>query len=228
MDPRLLVAHTVKLVILATLVGLYARGRSRRCYAVVAYLWFALIGNSMTTFWPRVFFNFDFWVLRQAVFDFLKLAIGVEIAVRAFAAFPGARAAWERLVAVAVVIGTTLAMVFVPHAPTYGIVFARQPHVVAATVWLFTITALVVVYYKIPIDPWHRAILLGLTPYQFVFTTIVAMMAELGTPMFAGLSIIDSGAYLLLMGWWAQSAWRPEEAIEASAETRRLLQLERV
>ncbi len=118
-------------------------------------------------------------------------------------------------------------MVFVPHAPTYGILFARQPHVVAATVWFFTITALVVVYYKIPIDPWHRAILLGLTPYQFVFTTIVAMMVQLGTPMFAGLSIIDSGAYLLLMGWWAQCAWRPEEAIEASAETRRLLQLER-
>lgn len=222
-----MIGHAVKVAIVATLIGLYVTGRSRRCYSLVAYLWVALIGNCLTTFWPSVFFNLDFWVRRQALFDVLKLAIGVEVAVRAFAAFPGARAAWDRLVAIAMVVGTTIVVVSVPHAPTEGILFARQPHIVAATVWLFTITALVIVYYRIPVDPWHRAILLGLTPYQAIFTTVVTMMAQLGAPTFPGLGIIDSGAYLLMMGWWAQCAWRPEEALDVSPEMRRLLQLER-
>ena len=39
---------------------------------------------------PERFFNASFWVLKQGVYDLLKMAIAIELAWRAFAAFPGA------------------------------------------------------------------------------------------------------------------------------------------
>jgi len=204
MDPRLLIGHAVKVVLVAALAGLYVRGRSGRGLAIVAYLWAALLGNSLTTFWPDVFFNYEFWMRRQALFDVLKLLVGIEIALRAFRVFPGARAAWERSLAASLVVATTVAFWFLPRDAPYSVLFAHQPQIIAGTVWLFTVTSLVIVHYRIPIDPWHRAILLAFVPYQLVFTTAIAVM----------------------IAYWAQTAWRREEPLEVSPATRRALQLE--
>ena len=53
------------------------------------------------------------------------------------------------------------------------------PQIIAATVWLFTLTSLVIVHYRIPIDPWHRAILISFVPYQLVFTTALTTIKGL-------------------------------------------------
>jgi hypothetical protein len=226
MDPRLLIGHAVKVVLVAALAGLYARGRSGRCLAIVAYLWTALLGNALTTFWPDVFFNYGFWVRRQALFDVLKLLVGIEVAIRAFRIFPGARATWERLLAASVVVATTSAFWFLPRETPEDAFFAPQPQIVAATVWLFTITALVIVHYRIPVDPWHRAILLAFVPYHLVFTTAIAVMRNLGTSVHPAMGLIDGMAYLVLLAYWAQTAWRSDEPLEVSPATRRALQLE--
>jgi hypothetical protein len=226
MDPRLLIGHAVKVVLVAVLFGLYARGRSGRCLTIVAYLWAALLGNSLTTLWPDVFFNYEFWMRRQALFDVLKLLVGVEIALRAFRVFPGARATWERLLAASVVVATTAAFWFLPREAPYGVVFAHQPQTIAATVWLFTVTSLVIVHYRIPVDPWHRAILLALVPYQLAFTTSIAVMRNLGASLHPAMGLLDSTAYLVMVAYWAQTAWRHEAALDLSPAARRTLQLE--
>jgi hypothetical protein len=226
MDSRLLIGHAVKVVLVLALVGLYARGRSGRCHAMVAYLWAALLGNALTTFWPDIFFNYAFWMRRQALFDVLKLLIGVEIALRAFRVFPGARAAWESLLAASVLIATTFGFWFLPRDAPYGVVFVHQPQIIAASVWLFTITSLVIVHYRIPIDPWHRAILLAFVPYLLVFTTVLTAMNNLGVAIDPAMGFLDSAAYLVLVAYWAQAAWRREEPLEISPATRRALQLE--
>jgi hypothetical protein len=226
MDSRLLIAHAVKVVLVAALAGLYVRRRSGRCHAMVAYLWAALLGNSLTTFWPDIFFNYGFWIRRQALFDVLKLLIGVEIAFRAFRVFPGARATWERLLAASVVVATTLAFWFLPSEVPNGVFFAQQPQIIAAAVWLFTVTSLVIVHYRIPVDPWHRAILLAFVPYLLVFSTAIAVMRNLGESIHPAMGFLDSAAYLVLVAYWAQTAWRREEPLEISAATRRALQLE--
>jgi hypothetical protein len=228
MDPRLLIGHAVKVVLVAALVGLYMRGRSGRCLAIVAYLWAALLGNSLTTFWPEVFFNYEFWMRRQALFDVLKLLVGVEVALRAFRIFPGARATWEGLLAASIVVATTFGFWFLPRDPPYGVLFAHQPQIIAGTVWLFTVTSLVIVHYRIPIDPWHRAILLSFVPYQLVFTTVLTTIKSLGVSLHPAMSFLDSAAYLVLVAYWAQTAWRREEPLEVSPATRRALQLEGV
>jgi hypothetical protein len=226
MDPRLLIGHAVKVLLVAALAGLYARGRSGRSLAIVAYLWAALLGNSLTTFWPQVFFNYDFWMRRQALFDVLKLLVGVEIALRAFRVFPGARATWERLLAATVVVATTAAFWFLPRDAPPGVSFAHQPQIIAGTVWLFTITSLVIVHYRIPIDPWHRAVLLAFVPYQLVFTTAITIMQGLGGSVHPAMGFLDGAAYLVMIAYWAQTAWRREEPLEVSPATRRALQME--
>jgi len=226
MDSRLLIGHAVKVLLVAALAGLYLRGRSGRCLAIVAYLWAALLGNALTTFWPDIFFNYEFWMRRQALFDVLKLLVGVEIALRAFRIFPGARATWERLLAASIVVATTLGFWFLPRDAPYGVLFAHQPQIIAGTVWLFTITSLVIVHYRIPIDPWHRAILLSFVPYQLVFTIVLTAIRSLGVSLHPAMSFLDSAAYLVLIAYWAQTAWRREEPLEVSPATRRALQLE--
>jgi hypothetical protein len=226
MDSRLLIGHAVKVAVVAALLGLYVRGRAQRSLALVAYLWTALLGNSLTTFWPDVFFTYEFWVRRQALFDILKLLVGVEVALRAFRIFPGARAAWERLLAASAVVVTTSAFWFLPREGSSDVIFAHQPQIVAATVWLFTITSLVIVHYRIPIDPWHRAILLAFVPYQLVFTTTMTVARNLGTSVLPAMGLLDATAYLVMITYWAQAAWRREESLEISPATRRALQLE--
>ena len=226
MDPRILIGHAVKVALVAALAGLYVRGRSGRSHAMVAYLWAALVGNSLTTFWPDVFFNYEFWMRRQALFDVLKLLVGIEVALRALRLFPGARATWERLTAASVLGATTSAFWFLPRDAPYSVLFAHQPQIIAGTVWLFTLTALVVVHYRIPLDPWHRAILLGFVPYQLVFTTAIAVMTKGGVSLHPAMGFVDSAAYLVMVTYWAQTAWRPEEALDVSPATRRAMQLE--
>ena len=226
MDPRLLIGHAVKVLLVGALAGLYLRGRSGRCLTIVAYLWAALLGNALTTFWPDVFFNYEFWMRRQALFDVLKLLVGVEIALRAFRVFPGARATWERLLAASVVVATTLGFWFLPRDAPYDVLFAHQPQIIAGTVWLFTLTSLVIVHYRIPIDPWHRAILISFVPYQLVFTTVLTTIKGLGVSLHPAMSLLDSAAYLFLAAYWAQTAWRRDVPLEISPATRRALQLE--
>jgi hypothetical protein len=163
---------------------------------------------------------------RQALFDVLKLLVGVEIALRAFRVFPGARATWERLLAASVVVATTLGFWFLPRDAPYVVLFAHQPQIIAATVWLFTVTSLVIVHYRIPIDSWHRAILISFVPYQLVFTTAIAVMKNLGASIHPAMGFLDSAAYLFLVAYWAQTAWRRDVPLEISPATRRALQLE--
>ena len=40
------------------------------------------------------------------------------------------------------------------------------------------------------------------------------------------MGFLDSAAYLVLIAYWAQTAWRREEPLEISPATRRALQLE--
>ena len=180
MDPRLVLGHAVKVVLVATLVGLYVRGRSRRSLALVAYLWAALLGNSLTTFWPGR-------LLQLRVLDApagpLRRAQAPGRHRDRPARLPdlpgrarrlGEAARGQRGVA------TTAGFWFLPRDPPYGVLFAHQPQIIAATVWLFTITSLVIVHYRIPIDPWHRAILLAFVPYLLVFTTALAAINTLG------------------------------------------------
>ena len=188
-DLQLLVAHLVKLGLVALLAGMVLRGRIGLCWAFGAYVLAILVGNTLVTLAPERFYTPAFWVLKQGVYDALKMAIAIELAWRAFAAFPGA---WRtaRAMLLALLAASTLSLAWLTPR-SYDTLWQWQPGVVTAAVWLLTATALLVVFYQIPIGEWQRAIMLGLAPYLLVFVTLLSLLRRNGWAMRAEVGLVD-------------------------------------
>jgi hypothetical protein len=208
---ELFVAHAVKLALLALLLGMLWRGRVRQCWSFGAYVIAILAGNTLVSLWPARFLIPSFWIFKQTVYDSLKLAIALELLYRTLKAFPGTwRAA--RLVVLALLSVSAIALVLLATSSSYLALWEWQPSVVTAAVWLLTATALLVMWYQIPVQDWPRAILLGFTPYLLVFLTLVDLLRRHGWNLNRRIGIVDSLAYLALVVFWARAAWRHEPA----------------
>jgi len=201
-------SHAVKLALVAVLAGLVARGRARLCWSFAAYLVAILVGNSLASLWPSHFYTPGFWVLKQAVYDALKMAVALELAWRAFEAFPGAMRTARRTLLV-LLGASTLVLAALTPSSSYANLWDWQPSSVTAALWLLTATALLVVWYQVPVHDWQRAILLGLAPYLLVFVTVLDLLKRRGWPaLHATAGVVDSVAYLCLLSFWAWAAWR--------------------
>jgi len=100
---------------------------------------------------------------------------------------------------------------------SYETFWEWQPGVVTAAVWLLAATALLVVFYQVPIGDWQRAIMLGLAPYLLVFVTLLSVLRRHGWALRAEVGLVDSLAYLGLVLFWAHAAWRRDGAALSSA-----------
>ena len=208
---NLALAHAVKLALLVAFVGVLARGRVRQCWAFPLYLLIVFVTNLLGSFWPERFFTPEAWIAYQAAFDALKMAIVLELAWRAFTVFPGAMRS-ARVVLLALLAASTVAIAFFTPPSSYATVWEFQPSIVAGTLWLLTATALLVVWYQIPIHDWQRAIMLGFAPYLLVFVVTLDMLRRHGWSAGGSAGLLDQSAYLALIVFWAWSAWRPDSA----------------
>lgn len=218
---QLVLAHLVKGALLALLVGIVVRRRARLCWSFVGYVVVVLLGNVLVSSWPATFYTAWFWVLKQAVYDLAKVVVAVELAYRAFRAFPGARVV-ARAVLFGVLALSTLGITLTAGGSYYSRA-SWQPGIVAGTIWLFTATALAVAWYHLPIHPWQRAIMLGFAPYLLVLVTLLDVLARRGWALREELGMLDSAAYLVLVLWWAVSAWRPKPALAPASGLERLV-----
>ena len=212
-------SHAVKLALVAVLAGLVARGRGRLCWSFAVYLVAILVGNSLASLWPSRLYTPEFWVLKQGVYDALKMAVALELAWRAFEAFPGAmrtaRVAMLSLLAI-----STLSLGALTRPSSYMTLWDWQPRITTAALWLLTATALLVVWYQVPVHDWQRAIMLGLAPYLLVFVTLLDLLGRRGWTARSEIGVIDSAAYLALAAFWAWAVWRRDSATPLAAGTR--------
>jgi len=221
-DWQVLVAHAVKILVLLTLAGIAARHRARLCWSFLAYLITILVCNSLISLWPDTFFVSWFWMLKQALYDCLRLAIAVELAYRTFQAFPGAQATARRMV-FALLAVTSLALIGVPSGLSAGspalysaALQEWEPRVMTGTIWLMNGLAVLVVWYRVPIHAYHKAILLGFVPFLLVFTTLLRLLQIYGWEVLPLVQSAEPAAFLLLMAWWAYAAWEPERVSDVS------------
>ena len=206
--------HTVAvlgIVALAMLLlGIVRRGCSTRCVSFSLYVTAVLVPSVLMTFWPARFYRWDFYALQEATHAVLKFAIALELTARVFARFPGAIAAARKahLVVVSLTLLTVLALP--SWAPAYGIVLGEiQPRILNGTTWLLAAIAGLVLWYRIPIDPVHKGILLGLAPYLVVFTVGFNAIKSLGWDH--PLSHAHTVAYLLVLLYWNRMVWVTRE-----------------
>jgi len=218
-EAQWIVAQLAKVSLLALLVAMAMRGRLALCWTLTAYVVATLVGNSLATFWPHRFFTPAFWILKQGVYDSLKVGIALELAWRVFSAFPGA---WRvaRILIVVLLGASTVALVWLTPHSSYNNVWEWQPSVVTAQVWLFTSLALLIVVYQIPIGEWHRAIVVGFAPYLLVSVTLMNLLERRGARFRQAVGLLDSIAFVGLIMLWTYAAWRQEEPAREAVRVR--------
>lgn len=212
---QLLVANLVRTAVLLIFVGLIVRRRSHLCWSFTLYLAAILAGNSMVSFWPERFYVRWFYILKETVYNVLTLCIAAELAYRVFRAFPGALAR-ARLVLAPLLALITVGVISVPRGTDYlDIVTRYNPQIQTGVIWLLSATAVLTVWYNIPLHFVHRALLLGMSSYLVVFATLGNILRSFGYDRLRELvSTVDSYAYLALVAWWVFTAWRSGEAFE--------------
>jgi hypothetical protein len=203
-----------ELILAGILVGLLVRRRAGRCYSFTVYVTAVLICEVLITALPGPFHTWNFWVFKEILLTVIKFAIALELTARIFRAFPGARSTARGVTLV--VVSVSLAAVLALPAANPGFPELAShvfPRIVNGTIWLFTALAAVILWYRLPVDLFHKAILVGFVPYLLVFTVALNLLVvfEGREKWLEMASYLQSAAYVLLLGYWGYAAWRPLE-----------------
>jgi hypothetical protein len=68
--------------------------------------------------------------------------------------------------------------------------------------------AAVILWYRLPVDPLHKAILIGFVPYLLVFTVAMNALSAYGWDLREYAGYAQTIAYVVLVAYWARAAWR--------------------
>lgn len=208
--PAALLAAAGIALLVVTLAGLIARRRWSAWYAFTLYI--AVVAGFSFAFvaWPDVFWQPHVWLVQTSVVNALRFAVAIELAARTFHAFPGARSTLRPVLLA--LLGVTLVLVLaipVTDADYRTVLGEVQPRLLNGTVWLFTAIAALILWYRLPVAPLHKSVLLGYVPYLLFELVYLRVFVELGWRKEA-FGYIYPAAYLLLVGHWAWVAWRAE------------------
>lgn len=211
---QIAIAVSVEMALAVTLAGLLATGRDRIARFFFAYLAAALTANVLTTWWPEQFYHPWFWLAKQATYDALRLGLAAELAARTFRAFPGAQGT-ARVTVLGILLLTTAAVIVgipdpaAPGGQYLAVGTQLHPRVLNGTIWLLAATFAMAQYYRVPLHPFHAAIIVSLGAYMALFCALLRFVG-LDRGLIAVLNAVDPVAYLLLACWWAHIAWRPD------------------
>jgi len=204
------IAFAVLGALLALLGGVLARRRWDAAYTFTAYLVVVLLTELLILGWPGTFYTKAFYLQKENLINALRFGVALELLYRTFRSFPSAHRT-ARGVVFTVLLGT-LALVLVatqgqPDAHT--LINKIQPRVISATVWLLTALAGLILWYRLPIDAFQKAILVGWVPYLLIFSAALAYVGDYGQDFLAVTNYVHTLAYLALLLFWARAAWQP-------------------
>jgi hypothetical protein len=194
----------------ACLTGLFVRRRQGLCVSFTLYLAAVLLSDALVLAWTQHFKTWDFWVLKESVHNLLKFGIALELTVRTFRSFPAARKTAAGLVLGVLVL--TWLSVGPPKPPppeaarTKELALSLQPYVLAGTLWLFIAISALILWYRLPVTPLHKALLLGFVPYLLVFTAAINLLRSF-PDVRALAGYLKNVAYQILLAYWAYVAW---------------------
>jgi hypothetical protein len=214
------------LIAAVLLAGLVVRRRYRACYSFALYLIAVVVADSLILASPDRFHQWGFWILKETVHSLLKFAIALELALRTLQGFPGARATARGVVLLVLLLALAglLAEPLEGSATLDELVSRLHPLILNAAIWLFTAIAAVILWYRLPVDAFHKAILIGFVPYLLVFTVAINALASIGRQFDTLVGYVHAVAYLLLLVYWTYAAWRPLEAPFRAAPARHAAQ----
>ena len=215
--PQNAIAAVAVLLATTALTGLAVRRRVGVCWSFVAYLGVIAAADLLMLVWPDQFWLLWFFVGKELVINVLRFAVALELTYRTFRAFPSARATARGVLLLVLVV--TLAIVFIgtedlkapDGAPALGPLMTRvQPRVLNGSIWLLSAIAGLILWYRLPVHPLHKAILVGMVPYLLIFSVSLNLLESRGWEIAAGASYLNTLGFLLALGYWVFAAWRPD------------------
>jgi hypothetical protein len=163
-------------------------------------------------------YTWETWMLHQVVTAALRFGVALELTYCIFGAFPAAAVTARRLM-FAILLATALIAISTstPDA-TYTRLHAEAiPRLASAAIWMLTALAGLVLWYRLPLAPLPRAILMGYAPYLLIFTIGMSLLFDAAgrQHLRAWVGYVNTLAFFVLVGYWSLVAWRtvPEAAV---------------
>jgi hypothetical protein len=226
-----ILANLAAALVAVALVGIAVRGRVHLSRAFVAYLAGVLVCNQLTVWFPGTFWTYGFWRGQEATHASLSILVAFEIALLTFAMFPVARrrvlaAMFGMLLVTLLALNVDASSSAYPWLTTLGLV---TPGGQAGRLWLFAIPVLVAAWHRVPLHPFHRAIVLGFGLYLAGYCCLLGFVESSSATResylhaHAYLRAIDPIAFAATVGVWAWAAWRaPRPASDVAPAIRAL------
>lgn len=201
----------------AALAGVVVRGRWRLWYTFALLLLVNTLHDVLVALWPAQFHRGAIWWAKEASLVLIRLFMVLELTARLFRRFPSALATARRVQIVIL----ALTFVAVASLPTNridyaGFVGVLMPRVLNGTVWLFTAVTGLILWYRLPIDRFRKAILLSYVPYVLASTVLLNALAAAGWQSGWWLNNLLQVATFLLALFWTYVAWYSDAAAHPS------------
>ena len=205
------IGRAVSILIAGTLAGLVYRRSWRLWYAFPLLLTVVLTHDVLIALSPARFYRGSVWRLKEGTLVLVRFAMVLELTIRVFRGFPGAMATARRVLVVIFAV-TFLAVAAIPTRQRgyVGFVGELMPRILNGTVWLFAALAVLILWYRLPVHPFQKAVLLSYVPYLLVFTVALNVLGDRGWQQAGWINQAHVWAYMLLLLFWTWTAWRPE------------------
>ena len=199
--------------------GVLWRGRYRSWTTFAVYLAVVLVFTLLPQIDPEAFHTTGFWQVKETTYTGLRFAMATELAIRTFHAFPGALMTLRR-VAFLILLAILVIVVAAPSGEGYTtFVGELQPRVLHGSLWLFTAIAGLILWYRLPVDRFHKAVLLSYVPYLFVTGGINSALGRIGWRpgwKLSSLLYANQLAYVALLVFWNVAIWRRDPVVAAA------------
>jgi hypothetical protein len=207
------------LFLIAALAGLWVRRRMRLVYLFPTYVLAVIVLSSLSGLWPDRFNTWSFYWFKQSVYALLEMAVALELTVRVFQAFPAAQRTARGaflLVLLVTVVATWTAPIDPPSERVQqqwaDLVLSLHPRIANGTAWLFGALFALILYYRLPLHPLHKAIAFGFMAYLLLLTLGLDLVKRSDFTRLTLVSYASSVGYTLVAGYWAWAAWRRDPA----------------
>jgi hypothetical protein len=205
---------TIAVMVLVTiplvLAGLVARRRYDVAYTFTLYLSVVLVTELLIVLWPSVFYRKVFFLHKENAINALRFGVALELMYRTFRAFPSAHRTARKLFLVLIVLTLVMVLAVTGDQPDANTLVNKvQPRVISATVWLLSALAGLILWYRLPVDTFQKAMLIGWVPYLLIFSAALNYVGDYGPQFLDASNYVHTLAFQGLLLFWARAAWAP-------------------
>jgi hypothetical protein len=174
-------------------------------------------GTIASSTFLRLNYTWNGFMIYSVVLAALRFGLALELTRCIFGAFPAAAATARRAMFAILLVTAIIAFVMTsPSAADTRVHAEAVPRLGATVIWILTALAGLVLWYRLPLAPLPRAILIGYAPYLLFYTVGISLLfsseAQLYRTLFEYVNFLAS---TLLVAYWMRVAWRtvPESSM---------------